>query len=208
MVCLDEPDFQKLEQRHRGIPVLRRMFPDAVFPDPPHRVLSFGEAFDLACVCAAAVHPTQLGFKTCNQDFLAFAALFRDAGLPVVAIVRDIRDALVRPLREGLSEHSLNDRYRRMWENLGLARTWLRYEDLVRDPTGVLAPVMSVLGHDGALRTQWDASEVPDEMLKDDRHELLRSGVISSARVGLWRESGLAFSAETMETARMMGYGD
>jgi hypothetical protein len=43
-------------------------------------------------------------------------------------------------------------------------------------------------------------------MLKYERHELLRSGTISQTRVGLWRDSGLVFSSETIETARMMGY--
>jgi hypothetical protein len=45
-----------------------------------------------------------------------------------------------------------------------------------------------------------------EEMLKYERHELLRSGTISKTRVGLWRDSGLVFSSETIETARMMGY--
>ena len=208
MVCLDEPDFQKPEQAHRGVPVLQGLFPDATFPDPPTRKLSYEEAFDVAQACAATVEPTHFGFKTCNYDFVAFGALYRDAGLPVVAIVRDIRDVLVRPVRNRPSEEEYNKRYRLVWENLGVARTWIRYEDLVRDPNATMARVMSVLGHEVTTRVAWEPSEVRGDMLKNERHDLLRSGAISSARIGLWRESGLTLSEETMETARMMGYGD
>ena len=127
--------------------------------------------------------PIRLGFKTCNYDFIAFGALFRDAGLPVVAIVRDIRDVLVRPLRDGQTEHLLNTNFRFVWNNLGVVRTWVRYEDLVRDTTATMARVMSALGHDGQARCEWEPSAVGADMLKNERHDLLRSGAISSARV-------------------------
>jgi hypothetical protein len=208
MVCLDEPDFQKPEQRHRGIPVLQRLVPDAALPATPDRKLSYDEAFDLFRACAVAVSPTRLGFKTCNYDFVAFGALFRDAGLPVVAIVRDIRDVLMRPLRDGQTEHLLNRKFRFVWENLGVARTWVRYEDLVGATTETMTRVMSAVGHDGEARLEWAPNAVAEDMLKNERHDLLRLGSISSARVGLWRTSGATFSAETLETARMMGYGD
>ena len=35
LVCLDEPDFHDPAQSHRGIPLLRTLFPDRSFPDPP-----------------------------------------------------------------------------------------------------------------------------------------------------------------------------
>jgi len=208
LVCLDEPDFQKVEQRHRGIPVLERHFPDAALPATPDRSLSYEEAFALFRECAAAVSPTRLGFKTCNYDFVAYGALFRDAGLPVVAVVRDIRDVLARPLRDGQTELLLNRKFRFVWENLGVARTWIRYEDLVGDAEATMARVLSILGHEGEARVEWAPTAVTDDMLKNERHDLLRQGSISSARVGLWRTSGTQFSAETMETVRMMGYGD
>jgi hypothetical protein len=208
MVCLDEPDFQKPEQRHRGMPMLHRLVPDSVLPTPPDRRLSYEEAFDLFRVYAAAASPTRLGFKTCNYDFVAFAGLFRDAGLPVVAIVRDIRDVLVRSPDDQQTEHGLNRSFRFVWNNLGVARTWIRYEDLVRDATGTMSRVMSALAYDGEVRLQWEPSAVGADMLKYPRHALLRSGAISSERVGLWRTAGVSFSAETLETARLMGYGD
>jgi hypothetical protein len=43
-------------------------------------------------------------------------------------------------------------------------------------------------------------------VFKDGHHDLLRSGGISSSRVGIWRQSGRAFSRATTETALMMGY--
>jgi hypothetical protein len=46
------------------------------------------------------------------------------------------------------------------------------------------------------------------EMLKLERHDLLRSGAIRSHRVEIWRRSGRCFSAETTATARLMGYTD
>jgi hypothetical protein len=206
IVCLDEPDFHKPEQAHRGMPVLRRLFPDVALPPNPAGELGYEEAFDLVQACALAVHPTVLGFKTCNVDFVSFARLFRDAGLPVIAIVRDIRDACVRALPVWHDEASFNRTYRFVWENLGVARTWIRYEDLVRAPEDTMARVMKTLGSDARPRTSWAPADVPEEMLKYERHELLRSGTISQTRVGIWRESGLVFSSETIETARMMGY--
>jgi hypothetical protein len=206
IVCLDEPDFEKPSQAHRGIPVLRRLFPEATLPAAPTRELSYEEAFDLFRACAVAVRPTALGFKTCGQDFVSFARLMRDAGLPVVAIVRDIRDALVAPLPPWSTEDLLNVAYRLVWENRGLARACIRYEDLVRAPDATMAEVGSALGLDVTTRASWAPAEVPGTMLKLDRHDLLRSGGISSSRVGIWRQSGRTFSPATSETALMMGY--
>jgi hypothetical protein len=95
-----------------------------------------------------------------------------------------------------------------VWENLGVARNWIRYEDLVRAPEETMATVMKTLGCDAPAHTSWKPVDVPEEMFKSERHELLRSGAISDERVGLWRGSGAVFSAETIETARMMGYED
>jgi hypothetical protein len=206
IICLDEPDFEKPSQPHRGIPVLRRLFPDATFPPAPVDPLTFPEAFDLFRTCGAAIHPTALGFKTCNRDFVSFARLFRDAGLPVVAVVRDIRDALVRPLPSWVTEGSLNTFYRMVWENIGLTRAWIRYENLVCSPHETMAYVGAAIGHDIPARTSWASDDVPSVMFKDSHHDLLRSGGISSSRVGIWRQSGRTFSRETTETALMMGY--
>jgi hypothetical protein len=43
-------------------------------------------------------------------------------------------------------------------------------------------------------------------LLKLDRHELLKSGTISSNRVGLWLSAERSFSDKAHETARLMGY--
>lgn len=119
IVCLDEPDFQKPEQHHRGIAVPQRLVPDAALPAPPNRALSFG----------TGLRPVP---SLCHRGF------------PDMARVQDLQLRLC-----GLWRH-----------------------------------------------------------LRDIRDVLMRSGAISSARIGLWRTSGATFSAETTETARMMGYGE
>jgi hypothetical protein len=43
-------------------------------------------------------------------------------------------------------------------------------------------------------------------MLKLDRHDLLKSGALSSDRVGIWKNSGIRFAKQTTQTAEMMGY--
>lgn len=209
-VCLDEPDFQKQSHSHRGIPVLQRLFPDVEFPAPPGRDLTYAEAFDLFEKCSAAIHPTALGFKTCNWDFVGFARLFSEAGLPVVLIIRDIRDALLGFLPRWVTEQSLNAAYRKVWENRALARVCVRYEDLVRAPAATLAKIKAILGppftSHGSSEISWDPAEVPKEMFKDKHHDLLRVGAISRARAGLWRRSTCSWSPVTIETARIMGY--
>jgi hypothetical protein len=206
MVCLDEPDFETPAQAHRGIPVLRRIFPNAALPTPPARALSHEEAFDFFKSCAEAVQPTALGFKTCNWSFVSFARLFHEVGLPVIIILRDIRDALVRPLPPWVTEESLNAAHRLVWENRGLATAVIRYEDLVAEPDATMAQVTRALGLAGAPRTSWNPNDVPKTMLKIDRHNLLQSGSISASRVGIWRQSGHRPSRTVTETARMMGY--
>ena len=205
-VCLDEPDFEKPEQAHRGMPVLQRLCPDAILPAAPTRVLTLAEAFDLSRECAAAVRPATFGFKTCSDTFIWYARLFRDAGLPVIAIVRDVRDALVAPLPPWLTEELLVGRYQRVWNHLWLTSAWVRYEDLVHHPRTALATISAALGVEGLDRTSWDPDEVTGAMVKAERHELLRSGALTADRVGIWRDSGRTFSSVAHETALLMGY--
>jgi hypothetical protein len=205
-VCLDEPDFQKLSQAHRGLPLLRRMFPETDFPADPDRDLTHVEAFELVLGCSEVLHPTILGFKTCNWDFVSFARLFCAAGLPVVLIVRDIRDTLASPLPPWLSESSLNHAYRHVWANRELACAVVRYEDLVAAPEATMSKVTDALGQPGIDRLSWEADEVPRVMMKNHRHDLLRSKSISTTRIGLWKRSSRPQSALTLETARIMGY--
>jgi hypothetical protein len=203
MVCLDEPGFGKPAQRHRGIPVLQSYFPRVTFPELPEKELSLEEAYVFFTRCARAVEPARLGLKTCNYEFVTYAKMFRDAGFPVIAIVRDIRDALVRPLPEWLTEEKLNHAYRRVWTNIALADVCIRYENLVARPEETLREVSGALGRRVEIPASWSIRGV----VKLDRHELLRTGTISTERVGLWRASDLEFLPETHETARMMGYG-
>lgn len=206
LVCLDEPDFEKPEQSHRGIPLLRRLFPDRVFPDPPGRRLDDEETLRFTEDCARAIHPLRLGVKTCDHTFVSWARLYRQRGWPVIAIVRDIRDALVRELPEWVTEPSLNASYRLIWNEIESFDLWLRYEDLVADPESTLARVAPVLSCELRAPSSWGRDRVHPTMLKLERHELLESGRISRARVGLWRTSPRRFSAETHETAALMGY--
>ena len=109
VVCLDEPDFHNPEQSHRGIPLLERLFPDRTFPARPSEPLTHAEAVTLMRACEEAIRPYELGMKTCNRTFLDYAAAYRDQGFPVVAIVRDVRDALVTPLPPKLDPPRAND---------------------------------------------------------------------------------------------------
>jgi hypothetical protein len=206
LVCLDEPDFHKPEQAHRGIPLLRARFPHANFPDPPASAVPITETMGLMRDCELAMQPARLGVKTCDYQFVALAKAFREARLPVIAIVRDIRDTLVSPLPEWLTEAKLNERYRLVWHRIGLADHWIRYEDLVAAPGDVLATLSPFLGCDVVLRDAWSESDVHPSLLKSSRHQLLLSGGIRSNRVGIWRTSGKMFSDESHETARIMGY--
>lgn len=208
VVCLDEPDFEKPAQAHRGIPVLRALFPGADLPVIEERPLGYREAFGVMMQCAAAVRPTVLGFKTCNWDFVSFARLFRALDLPVGLIVRDLRDALVGPLRPGLDEEGMNSRFRLVWQNRALASLVIRYEDLVADPRMVMAELVAALGQTVEASCSWDPRSVPRLMLKSDRHQTLLSGQVSASKVGIWKTSGRAWSPKTVETAHMMGYPD
>ena len=206
LVCLDEPDFHNPEQSHRGVPLLRRLFPDSDFPEPPERALDPTETLRFTETCAEAIRPRRLGVKTCDSVFLGLAREYSRAGYPVIAIVRDVRDALVRELPEWVTEASLNVNYRQVWSEIDSFDLWLRYEELVADPDAALARIGDVLGCELRAPLGWEPGAVHDTMLKLDRHELLNQGRISSERVGLWRTSGRGFDQATRETATRMGY--
>jgi hypothetical protein len=208
LVCLDEPDFHDPAQSHRGIPVLEGLFPDRDFPARPQEPLAYDAAVELIEECERAIHPYDLGVKTCDWPFLAYAEVYERLGHPVVCIVRDIRDALVRPLPEWLTEQGLNERYRMIWARAQAADALVRYEDLVADAAAALGTVSAALGRPLTATLEWPAERVPRQMLKLDRHQLLQGGTISSSRVGVWRSAGRAFSDETHATARLMGYPD
>jgi hypothetical protein len=206
VVCLDEPDFHNPEQAHRGVPVLRALFPDRALPDPPARPLGPKETFWFIETCARAIPDLQLGVKTCDTTFLDLVPFYRRAGYPVIAIVRDIRDALVRELPEWSTESALVTSYRQIWSEIESFDLWLRYEDLVADPDAALARISAVLSCTLTAPGAWDPKAVHAAMLKLDRHELLNEGRVSRERVGIWRTSGRRFAAATHETAGLMGY--
>jgi len=124
----------------------------------------------------------------------------------VIAIVRDIRDALVRPLPEWLTEGRLNHFYREIWEKLSLFDCWLRYEALVMNQENVTKKISRVLSYKITVKKVWAIDAVLNTMFKDERHELLKRGKLSKSRVGIWKSSGKTFTKETHETAKMMGY--
>lgn len=206
LVCLDEPDLHNPEQSHRGIPFLQSLYPNNTFPPQPSRPLPYAEAVDLLAACERVIHPHRLGMKTCDQLFISYAEIMKTRHLPVIAIVRDIRDALVRPLPPWLNEAQLNQAYRLIWNHLRMFDLWFRYEDLVTETDRVMGNISGVLEHPLSGLQQWGKEAVHYPMLKLDRHELLASGAISRERIGIWRTSGASFSPETLETAEMMGY--
>ncbi len=207
VVCLDEPDFHDPRQSHRGIPFLQELFPDKKFPERPEHVLAYGEAVSLIRECEEVMIPYRLGIKTCNQVFIEYAKVYKKLAYPVIAIVRDIRDALVRPLPEWIGgEEGLNKRYRLIWENLQLFAFWLRYEDLVLNPEPVMAKISEVLSYDFKVLYRWNTESVHHTMFKSDRHSLLKSQSISRSRIGIWKSLEKTFSEQTHKTAEIMGY--
>jgi hypothetical protein len=208
LVCLDEPDFQNPAQGHRGIPVLRTLFPDLVFPDQPDRALGWEESVAFLARCEEVIRPRQLGMKTAGRTFIEYARVYQSLGWPVLAVIRDIRDVLAEaPLPGWMDEQKLNRDFRSIWAHLDLCHLWIRYEDLVADPGSVIRRIGECLTCDLEVADRWAPGSVHLTMFKLDRHEMLRLGRISSERVGIWRHSGLAFSDETRATAEMMGYG-
>jgi hypothetical protein len=206
VVCLDEPDFHDPEQSHRAIPLLRTRFPDARFPDPPARPLDPVETVRFTEACAEAIRPRLLGVKTCDWNFLKLVPIYRKAGYPVIAIFRDIRDALVRELPEWVTEESLSAVYRRVWRDRDSFDLSLRYEDLVTDPDAALANISPLLGRPLRTLHEWNPGTVDPTLLKLERHDLLTEGRISRERVGIWRSSGRGLAPATHETAALMGY--
>jgi hypothetical protein len=208
LVCLDEPDFHTPLQSHRGMSILRELFPGRHFPDGPAHPLTYAEAVELMHACQACLGPYRLGMKTADWTFLEYAQIYARRAYPVIAVVRDIRDALVEsPLPQWVNgESALNARYRLIWRSLPAFDLWVRYEDLVTHPEQVLRRIARLLSCDLTVRHRWDPESVHRTMLKLERHQLLRSGRISTDRVGIWRTSGRTFSRETQLTATMMGY--
>src|SRR5271170_2430652 len=206
IICLDEPDFHNPAQRHRGIPVLRSRFPGKAFPQAPERKLTYPEAVELILECEAAIGAHQLGIKTCDWTFFGYFEVCRRRGFPVIAIFRDLRDALVTPLVDGLTVAGLNRTNRLLWQCREQFSLWLRYEDLVAEPAREIGRIAAVLGRPLEVKRSWAPGDVPHTMLKLDRHQRLKEGRLSTSRVGIWRSSGKEFSAETHETARLTGY--
>ena len=206
LLCLDEPDFEKRGQDHRGLYVLQQLYPAARFPPRPPGKLSYVGAFRWTRAIEKCIPPINLGTKTCDWDFLRYALIYRAHRLPVIAIIRDIRDALVRPLPPWMDEAGLNKRYRLIWHFRPLYNVCLRYEDLVQQPERELVKLARVLRQPLIALHAWDPMSVHAPMLKLDRHALLTTGALATNRVGIWKQSDYPFSAQTLETATLMKY--
>jgi hypothetical protein len=208
IICLDEPDFHNPKQSHRGIPFLRRLFPDKIFPERTEKELTYKEAVDLIQECENVIIPYNLGVKTANWVFIEYAKIYNALSYPVIAVVRDIRDVLAEgPLPEWVGgEGGLNDRYRLIWDSLKMFDIWLRYEDLVMNTEKVIYKISKLLSYDFKVLYRWNAESVHHTMFKLDRHDMLKSGTISKSKVDIWKTSDRKFSLQTLRTAKMMGY--
>lgn len=206
LVCLDEPDFHNPQQSHRGIPFLKQLFPGVTFPEDPHRLLTYEETVSLIEECERVLSPINLGIKTCNEVFMGHARIYKKFGYPVLAIIRDIRDALVSPLPDWLTETKMSQMYRMIWENLSMFDLLVRYEDFVRFPEKTMEQISVVLKSPLEIRQRWDPGMVPGPMLKLQRHDQLKRGTISKERIGIWKNCGKTFLEETHRTAKIMGY--
>jgi hypothetical protein len=206
LVCLDEPDFHNPLQSHRSIRLLQQMFPELSFPEHPGQQMTFSEATTLTEECERALYPRELGTKTCNSFFLGYHQVYRRRGSPVIAIFRDIRDALVRPLPDGFTESGLNDHYCVIWQQRGMFDLWLHYEDLISDPATAISRISKTLGRPLETKRNWGSKDVTHHMLKLDKHDLLKTLGVSASRMGIWKTSGKTFSSQSHETARLMGY--
>jgi hypothetical protein len=207
VTCLDEPDFHNLKQSHQGMLYLKDLFPDKSFPGIPSRELTYREAVSLIQECEMIISPQNLGFKTCDWPFIEYAKIYKELGYPVIAIIRDIRDALVTPVPPWVKgEEGLNRRYRLIWRNLELFDLWFKYEDLVMDTEEVIKRISRVLSYDFKVLQAWDPNSVVRHTLWEKRHHLLKVGHISKSRIGIWKISKKNFSKESHETALMMGY--
>lgn len=209
IVCLDEPDFHNPEQSHRGVPVLKELFPDKNFPPPPNRKLSYVEAVRFIRECQQAIRPELLGMKTANWVFIEYAKIYKKQGYPVIAMIRDIRDALAEaPLPPWVTEKSLNNAYKMIWKNQKLYDLCLRYEDLVTKPEELMGEVSKTLACTLIPKQKWDPESIPAIMMKLERHSLLKEGTIITSQVGIWKTCEKTLSKGTHKTAWMMGYGN
>ncbi|MCI0413032.1 hypothetical protein L0222_09555 [bacterium] len=206
LICLDEPDFHNPEQSHRGIPFLKTLFPDKTFPEDPRKPLTYEETVSLVRECEKAMSPINLGIKTCNDVFIGHARIYKQLKYPVIAIIRDIRDALVNPLPDWLTENKMSRLYRMIWENLSMFDLVIRYEDLIRFPENTMIQISRILGSPLEVRESWNPNLVHGPMLKLQRHHQLKRGTISKDRIGIWKDCGKSFMEETHETALIMGY--
>lgn len=208
VTCLSEPDFHDPDQSHNGIPVLEALYPDIDFPARARQSLAIKDAFRLARRCQALVSPDRLGMKFCNRVFLDYAEEFTSRGFPVIAIIRDVRDALVRPLLSYVGgEAGLVDRYREIWQRRDEFNAVIRYEELVLDPRRCIDTLSAALDLPLAIRSRWQPSDVHPAMLYPRyRHYLLESGRLDDSRIGIWRNAGKSFSPRTHELAGEMGY--
>ena len=208
VTCLSEPDFHDPSQSHNGIPVLAKRYPGASFPERVEQSLTISDAFELALRCQAVVRPDRLGMKFCNRVFLDYADEFIAAGFPVVAIVRDVRDVLVRPLLPYVGgESGLVDRYREIWRCRHDFNAVIRYEDLIREPVKTFESLSVALDQPLVLRDRWHPSEVHPAMLYPRyRHYLLESGRLDDSRIGIWRSAGKTYARPTHTLAEEMGY--
>ena len=209
VVCLDEPDFHDAGQRHRGIAFLRTLFPDRKFPHQPEGDLTWREGVELLEQCEEVIRPCTLGMKTAGRVFIEYAKIYRASNYPVIGMIRDIRDVLSEgSLPEWIDgERELSDAFRVVWANLHLCDLWIRYEDFVMKPDSILESISKLIGCDLEPVADWGAESVHGTMFKLPRHDMLRDGRISPAKVGIWRNSGRAFTDDTQMTAEMMGYG-
>jgi hypothetical protein len=170
--------------------------------------LTYSEAFVLMKRCEKIIEPNLLGFKFCNQPFVKFARMFHEAGLPVIAIIRDIRDALVRPLLPYINgEAGLARNYQHVWDHRHLFNAIIRYEDLVFDSKATMDTVSETLNFPLVDSSKWGPDEVSPSMLyPEDRHGALKTGSIVTDRVGIWRDCGKHFTPATHRLAADMGY--
>ena len=207
VTCLDEPDFHNPKQNHQGMLYLKELFPYKRFPSIPERELNYVDATILIQEYEKIISPQNLGFKTCDWPFIEYAKIYKELGYPVIAIIRDIRDALVTPVPPWVNgEEGLNRRYRLIWRNLELFDLWFRYEDLVMDTEEIIKQISNVLSYDFKVLQTWDPKTVNRHMLWERRHHLLKDGYISKSRIGIWKTSNKKFSKESHETGLMMGY--
>lgn len=207
VTCLHEPDFHNPKKSHKGMLYLKELFPNKKFPEIPKKELTDKEAVILIQKLEKVISPQNLGFKTCDWPFIEYAKIYKELGYPVIAIIRDIRDALVTPVPPWVNgEEGLNRRYRLIWNNMDLFDLWFRYEDLVMNTEEIINKISKVLSNEFKVLKTWNPNTVNPHVLWEKRHHLLKDGYISKSRIGIWKTSKKNFSKESHETAKMMGY--